>query len=294
MNLFNFIQTGGFPMDTEILDEMQTAYKLYNGLGALAGDIAIIKGCALVGNTVSDGVVYINGEVLEFRSGIVAQNVIIMQEVQSMEFEDGGINEVHYVRYATFGVGTVSYPWASFKRAFPTTQIPEALALKADKTQIEAVYTEIARVDAKVNSKAEKSVVDALLQSVSTIEEKLGTIARGAEVNVQSDMNVADVNSDAYVKNKSAIAVSDILARGSFDIGDSNGTDTIRTVYFTQINTYDYMVLGSIRSKGASWNNDNDVIWTAKPINTFAFELYLREVAGNTQNIAFDYIIVKK
>jgi hypothetical protein len=293
MNLFNFIQTGGFPMDTEILDEMQTAYKLYNGLGALAGDIAIIKGCALVGSTVSDGVVYINGEVLEFRSGIVAENVIIKQEVQSMEFEDGGINEVHYTRYATFGVATVSYPWASFKRAFPTTQIPEALALKADKTQIEAVYTEIARVDAKVSSKAEKSVVDALLQSVSTIEEKLGTIARGAEVNVQSDMNVTDANSDAYVKNKPAIAVSDILARGSFDIGDI-GQDAVKTVYFTQINTYDYMVLGSIRSKGTSWNNDNDVIWTAKPINTFAFELYLREVTGNIQNIAFDYIIVKK
>ncbi len=204
------------------------------------------------------------------------------------------INEVYYTRYATFGVATVSYPWASFKRAFPTTLIPEALALKADKTQIEAVYTEIARVDAKVNSKAENSVVDALIRRIETIEEKLGTIERGAEVNVASNWNVTDIYSDAYIHNKPAIAVSDILARGSFDIGDSNGTDVIKTVYFTQINTSNYMVLGSIRSKGINWDNDNDVIWTAKPVNTFAFELYLREVAGNVQNIAFDYIIVKK
>jgi hypothetical protein len=56
------------------------------------------------------------------------------------------------------------------------------------------------------------------------------------------------------------------------------------------------MIFGSIRSKSASgnWSDDNDVIWTVKPINTFAFELYLREVSSNRQNIAFDYIIVKK
>lgn len=270
MNRTNFNQTAGFPLKTERLQELQSSYEIFNALGSLAGETAIIKGCTVVGSTVSDGVVYINGEVLEFRTSVIGENVIIIQEAQSKVFENGSVKEVHYTRYAMFGIATTSYPWANFKRVFPTTLIAEAL-----------------------DNKAEKSVVDALLVRMTTAETKLATIATGAEVNVQSDMDVTDVNSDAFVKNKPAIVVSDILARGSFDIGDI-GQDAIKTVYFTQINTYDYMVLGSIRLKGTNWNNDNDVIWTAKPINTFAFELYLREVAGNVQNIAFDYIIVKK
>jgi hypothetical protein len=149
MNSFNFIQTGGFPMDVNVLDQMQTAYRLYNGLGALAGDIAIIKGCTLTGSTVSDGVVYINGEVLEFRTGIVDTNVIIVQEAQSKEFENGSANEVYYTRYATFGVGTTFYPWASFKRAFPTTLIAEELEKKVNTTTLEGVVKRLGELEKK-------------------------------------------------------------------------------------------------------------------------------------------------
>lgn len=116
MNTLNFIQAGGFPMDVNVLDQMQTAYKLFNGLGQLAGDLSIIKGCTIAGNTVSDGVVYINGEVLEFRSGFIDTNVIIVQEVQNKVFENGSNNEVHYTRYVTFGTAATSWLWNDFKR----------------------------------------------------------------------------------------------------------------------------------------------------------------------------------
>ncbi len=48
-----------------------------------------------------------------------------------------------------------------------------------------------------------KSVLDATTASYTTTEKsKLSGIATGAEVNVQSDWNVTDTNSDAYIKNK--------------------------------------------------------------------------------------------
>ncbi|MEN9977233.1 MAG: hypothetical protein RIR36_1393, partial [Bacteroidota bacterium] len=40
MNLYNFLQTGGFPTDVNVLDNMQKAYQLFNELGALAGDLS--------------------------------------------------------------------------------------------------------------------------------------------------------------------------------------------------------------------------------------------------------------
>ena len=149
MNLYNFLQTGGFPMDVNVLDNMQKAYRLFNGLGALAGDLSIIKGCEQTGNTVGNGVVYINGEVLEFRSGIVSDNVVIVEESTNSTFENGQVKPTHYVRYATFGVATTSYPWASFKRAFPTKDIAGALDSKQDKTAMTAILERIATLEKK-------------------------------------------------------------------------------------------------------------------------------------------------
>lgn len=149
MNHYNFLQTGGFPMDVNVLDRMQTSYRLFNGLGELAGDLAIIKGCTISGTAVSAGVVYIGGEVLEFRAGELATDVIIMEEILTAEFQDGAVNDVHYTRYATFGVGTTSYPWANFKRVFPTTQIQAALDLKEDKTAVQALLLRVTELEKK-------------------------------------------------------------------------------------------------------------------------------------------------
>lgn len=118
MNKLNFSNTGGFPLDTNILAFMQDAYDLLNALGELAGDLTILKGCTVTGSTVSDGVVYINGEVLAFKGGSGTQ-VIIKEDVTELPFEDGFNKEVEKVRYATFGVASTSYLWADFIRINP-------------------------------------------------------------------------------------------------------------------------------------------------------------------------------
>ena len=118
MDNIKFNQTGGFPLDTDIMGAMQTAYSLFNSLGNLAGNKAIISGCTVAGSSVSDGVVFINGEVLPFRGGSQSANVFIKEEAESRIFEDGSSKPVIVKRYATFGTSTPdkTYPWADFVR----------------------------------------------------------------------------------------------------------------------------------------------------------------------------------
>lgn len=116
MNKINFNQTGGFPLDTDVLNFMQSSYDIFNALGEMAGNLAILKGCEVTGSSVADGVVYIAGEVLPFRGGTLSTRVIIREEKRSLPFEDGESKEVETTRYATFGNGTTTYNWADFKR----------------------------------------------------------------------------------------------------------------------------------------------------------------------------------
>ncbi|GIZ15275.1 phage tail protein [Capnocytophaga catalasegens] len=127
MNKINFNQTGGFPLDTDILQFMQTAYDMFNSLGELAGNLAIVKGCELTGNTVANGVVYIAGELLPFRGGTISEKIVVREEKRSLPFEDGETKEVETIRYATFGNGATTYNWADFKRINPLRELQKAV-----------------------------------------------------------------------------------------------------------------------------------------------------------------------
>lgn len=118
MNRLNFNQTGGFPLSINILDAMQEAYSVFNSLGSLAGDKAIISGCVVAGNNVSDGVIYLNGEILQFKGGTQGASIIIKEESESRIFEDGATKPVIFKRCATFGSSTPdkTFAWADFKR----------------------------------------------------------------------------------------------------------------------------------------------------------------------------------
>lgn len=132
MNKTNFIQTGGFPVKAERLQELQTAYSIFNHLGNLAGNFAIVSGCAVVGTNVSDGFVVINDELLEFKGGTVSDDVIIIETASSKEFKNGEVKEVHFERFATFGTSVESFPWADFKRPIQTKEIPLDLVTRLE------------------------------------------------------------------------------------------------------------------------------------------------------------------
>ena len=169
MNRLNFNQSIGFPLETNILSEMQTAWSILNALGSIAGNFTILQGCTVIGTTVSDGVVFINGEVIEFKGGQLQENVIIVETPTVLEFEDNSEKEVIYTRFATFGVATTQYPWSSFKRGFETKQISEALGLKEDKTTVTALVERILALEARPASNIPIGLIAVWGQPVATI-----------------------------------------------------------------------------------------------------------------------------
>ncbi len=146
MNYQVFNQSGGFPFQTETLDELQKATNLFNKFGDIAGNFAIISGCEVTGSVVADGAVFINGELLEFRGGQIGTNVIIIELMNSQEFEDGNDRDVLFTRYATFGIGSTVYPWANFKRSKTTLELTEQ---KAEQTLIDVLIGRIESLEAR-------------------------------------------------------------------------------------------------------------------------------------------------
>lgn len=146
MNKINVQQTGGFPLETDTLNAMQNAYDIFNSLGNIIAPLAIVKGCEIVGNTVANGVVYIDGEVLEFRGGQAGATVIIREETKSKNFENGENKVVYLTRYATFGssVQNINYQWVDFYRAQTIKQIEEKLN---DKTAFEKLAERVNKLE---------------------------------------------------------------------------------------------------------------------------------------------------
>jgi hypothetical protein len=149
MNYLNFNQSIGFPLETDVLDQMQKNYNILNAFGAIVGNFSIISGCVTTGTTVSNGIVFINGEVFEFKGGTVQDNVVIVQTVESLEFEDFNSREVIFTRYVTFGIATTQFPWSDFKPGFETKNIPAVLAQKAENTTVNALIARIEALEAK-------------------------------------------------------------------------------------------------------------------------------------------------
>lgn len=266
MNLINFNQIGGFPLSTNILAKLQTAFSIFNALGNIVGDKTIISGCIVNGLNVADGVVYVNGEVLEFRGGLTQTKVIIKEDSENLIFQNGNSYPSIKTRYATFGTGVGAMDWIDFKQGFATKDIAAGLIAKADKSSF-----------------------DALAAAFTLVFEKMLTIDVGAEKNVQADLDETDPAKDSFVKGQTATLK--VLHKGSFAIADFS-TDSIQTVNFPNIGTNNYMVLGSLKSNSSNFNNDNDVFEQTREYGNTSFKLCLREVSGGVQDLTYNYILI--
>lgn len=117
MNTINFTQTGGFPLDQNVLGFMQAQSQLAQQPANFGGQLCIISGCVVTGANVSAGFVAINGEVLPFNGGTISPKVIIVETATVFMYEDGSAKPVQKTRYATFGDdGVQNNLWVNFKR----------------------------------------------------------------------------------------------------------------------------------------------------------------------------------
>lgn len=258
MNTMNFGNTGGFPFSTRILDELQTAFSIFNALGAIAGDKTIISGCVTTGSIVSPGVVCIGGEVLEFKGGTAQAKVKIIEAIESLLFEDNVSKPVIRYRYVQFGTGGGALDWADFKRPLETKTL--------------------------------EAILQVVNNSFDTIFEKLNTIEHNAKVQVQSDFNQSDNTKKDFIKNKPQTI--SYLYKGTFAIGDNPAVDSLITINFPNVGTNNYMVVGSMVSVSSNYNLDNDVFWMIREKSNTSFKITLREVSNNLQDLIFEYLLI--
>lgn len=121
MNKVYVNQPGGFPLTTNILNTMQNAYYSLNSFGYLAGNYTIISGCISIGNTVTDGAVFIDGELYPFKGGKKISKVIIKEDLEIDEFENGERKTVVFKKYLTFGTGIKAFEFSKLKHFEPLT-----------------------------------------------------------------------------------------------------------------------------------------------------------------------------
>ena len=215
MNNIDYNQSGGFPLSTQILDASQEAYKNFNAFGNFAGDLTIVTGCEdSSGGTVTNGFVSIYGELLPFVGTTVTDNVVIIETPDARGFEDGSVKAVIYKRYATFGSGTVEYPWANFRR--PMT----LFALEDRLTQLEkAVPVGLVAIWGKPADAIPAGwVAHTAFEGTVPVARKAGDVNFGAALGTQ--IGVAQVTLDI---NQIPSHTHDTRVDASGDDVDSNG-----------------------------------------------------------------------
>ena len=142
MNKLHTEHNAGYPFDVAFLAFMQNSYRLFNSLGSMAGNKAIISGCEQVGNTISAGTVYINGELYPFTGGTKGDTVFIKEETTEATFQDGFLRPLETIRTVAFGRSTPekTFNWADFKRI---TNLQELSENKAENKALKELKDEV-------------------------------------------------------------------------------------------------------------------------------------------------------
>ncbi|MEC3875925.1 hypothetical protein [Chryseobacterium salviniae] len=138
------MQTDGVPLTADLMDQLQNAYAIFNVIGDVAGHLTILSGCEINGTLVNPGIVVINGDVLFFEGGTIYQTVFIHQEDIYKTFKNQVSKILIEKKTVKFGDSTTVYNWADFVRIDTLKQIKEALALKANQSDLDAALADIA------------------------------------------------------------------------------------------------------------------------------------------------------
>ena len=134
-----------FPADCEMLDYMQTNAHVVSIIGNLAGDKAILLGCALTGGGTqrSEGYVFLRtkehpeGEVLYWEGGSISGGMYLKQAAIPVQAQGYEYPQAYVERSLAPGVGEENYKWEDFH---------EAQSLPELEAQIVALQTALAKI----------------------------------------------------------------------------------------------------------------------------------------------------
>lgn len=141
---FDFTQLGGMPLNQQRLEWMQAAYaELSGSLAALLGNNVIVSGCIVSGNTVSDGWIVVNGELLPFagsQTGVL-DTFLIRETLTPLVFKDGTQKNIQFSRFAQFGTSSDAIRWSDLTRLPRYSDVSKHITLennphKVTKSQV--------------------------------------------------------------------------------------------------------------------------------------------------------------
>ena len=146
MNKLHTEHNEGYPFDIGFLAFMQNAYSLFNHFGHFAGNKVIISGCEKIGDTITPGTVFINGELFPFEGGAKGDTVIIKEETNEVTFEDGFLRPLENIRSVAFGrsVPEKTFNWEDFKRV---NNLQDLGKNKTDNTETEKLLKRIEKLE---------------------------------------------------------------------------------------------------------------------------------------------------
>lgn len=173
MNTTNikFLQTGGVPLTNDLMDTLQKGYAIYNALASVCGHLTILEGAVVTGNTVSPGIVAVNGEVFYFEGGTASTNTFVNKDETLKTFQDTSYKVLIEVRTIRFGNGdpATTYPWSDFVRLKTIGEISELIADMATTQQIANLQEQIDLLKLKTAPVVNGGVVWAWFKPASDI-----------------------------------------------------------------------------------------------------------------------------
>lgn len=266
-NIIDFEQLGGFRLEQPTLAKMQeTTYVFIKAMIGHFGipDIGnfIISGCNISGENITEGILYINGNVCPFETavGTLDSKIIKVVTNETLEFQNGTTPPV-FKKY-TAAINDLGTPLSEFVRVPSPFYLPEG-------TVIDPNYL---------------AFTQAMLDKLNGIEEF-------AEVNVQTDLNETNPASDAYLKGKQPGTFLMALHKNTVIVGNVTNSQVLDVDGF-DVGTNNYMVVGALRGYSSIADKDNDVTYNTFDHTPTSFKLTLDQHSDQEQNIRFNFIII--
>ncbi|MCK8143218.1 hypothetical protein MW871_15110 [Flavobacterium sp. I-SCBP12n] len=271
MNTINFNQVGGFPLTTNILAKLQTAFSIFNAFGAIVGDLTIISGCIVTGVNVSDGFVYINGEILEFKGGPIQSKVIVKEDIENLVFQNSNAYQSIKIRYVQFGTGLNAINWSEFKRGFATKDIAE---------QFSTIFLAL-------DNKANASLIAPMIARIGALE------ARPVFSNVVRNKGYFTLGDVFSAPAGTALPVSGDCTSAIIAAYDDPGNSYINVIIENPMLADNYLVKMYVESLGII-GRDNDIgAPVYKILAKNSFKVGIAELYNSAQSIRIHFEVVE-
>lgn len=283
MNNINFASPNGFPLEADAtLGFMQSAYtNALNGLAAYFGSGVILSGMVEAGMNVSDGWIYLNGELLFFEGGVKTANFIIEQTVVQKANQNGSLIDRYFTRKAKFGTGGTQYNYADLQRLEALQNLQNRLL---DLITFEPEVIVSGCAVSSVNTGASTLAIAA---GIAVINRKFVTVpaySGGYPIYLKEDgtwTNTAPGSNFIAFNPYTSQRLADVTARATSPIGDVRMRATLST-------SFDGTGLGKWDLKGWALCNGANGTMDLRSRFVVAYDGRISDPGGGLWDVAYN------